>query len=265
MGDALCHRLAKESDMDQREMVDFISDKFDEEVSVTTIARTLNRRKMTQKVMRRIAEQQKPDLQDFYYYRLKMLGCRSYHLVFIDESGIDRPGTFRRKGWAPKGITPVQKARFQRGTRVQFIAAYTQKGLKLSRFFTGSMDKPTFEDFIEQLLCHCGKWPEPETVLIMDNVGFHYSDKVRRMCADVGVKWDFTPPYTPRTDPIEEFFGEVKTYMKSQRKGYRRLIQRDFEAYVKSCVRAVGSRQESAEGHFRNAGLYIEQPPEKFP
>lgn len=250
--------------MSQREMADFISKEFSEEVSVTTITRTLNQRKISYKVMRRIAQQQMPDLQHFYYYRLKLLRCRSYHMVFIDESGINRPGMFQHKGWAPKGITPVQKARFERGTRVQFIAAYTQKGVKLSRFFTGSMDKPLFEDFIEQLLCHCGKWPEPETVLIMDNVAFHHSDKVRQMCVDAGVKLDFTPPYTPRTDPIEEFFGEVKTFVKSQRKSYMGLIQRDFESYVKSCVRAVGSRPESAKGHFRNAGLYVEQPPEEF-
>jgi len=98
----------------------------------------------------------------------------------------------------------------------------------------------------------------------MDNVGFHYSDKVREMYVDAGVKLDFTPPYTPRTDPIEEFFGEVKTHVKSQRKTYRGLIQRDFETYIKGCVKAVGSRQESAEGHFRNAGLYVEQPPKTF-
>jgi transposase len=58
----------------------------------------------------------------------------------------------------------------------------------------------------------------------MDNVGFHYSDRVRQVCADAGVKIDFTPPYTPRTDLIEEFAGEVKTCVKSRRKSYKRLI-----------------------------------------
>lgn len=98
-------------------------------------------------------------------------------------------------------------------------------------------------------------------MLLMDNVGFHYSDKVKQMCADTGVKFDFTPPYTPRTDPIEEFFGEVKTHVESQRKSYQGLIQRNFETYVRSCVRAIGSRKKSTEGHFRNAGLYVEQSP----
>jgi transposase len=82
------------------------------------------------------------------------------------------------------------------------------------------------------------------------------------MCEIAGVEFDFLAPYTPRTNPIEEFFGEVKTRVKSQRKSHKNLIQRDFEGYVKSCVKAVVSRQESAEGHFRNAGLYVEEPPE---
>lgn len=262
MAAVLSHRLAKESEMTQREMINYIREEFGEEVSATTISRTLKKRRTTLKVMRRVAQQQVPDLQHFYYHRLKMMGSRSYHYIFIDESGFDRSGMFRKKGWAPKGITPVQKARFERGPRVQLIAAYTQRGVKLSRFFSGSMDRPLFEDFIEQLLCHCGRWPEPETILIMDNVGFHYSDRVKQMCADAGVKLDFTAPYTPRTDPIEEFFGEVKTQVKFQRTYYKGLAQRDFEAYVKCCVEAVGSRRESAEGHFRNAGLYVEQPPE---
>ena len=147
MGDALCLRLAKEPDMNLREMADFINEEFDKEVSVTTIFRTLNWRKISYKVMRRVAQQQMPDLQHFYYYRLKMLGCRSYHVVFVDESGISRPGMFQRKGRSPKGIAPVQKAKFERRTRVQFIAAYTQRGVKLCRFFTRSMNKPLFEDF----------------------------------------------------------------------------------------------------------------------
>ena len=45
---------------------------------------------MTLKVMRRIAEQQQPRLRHFYQYRLKTIGCRSYHMEFIDESGFNQ-------------------------------------------------------------------------------------------------------------------------------------------------------------------------------
>lgn len=62
---ALYHQLEKEPDMNRREMVDFISDKFEEEVSVTSITRALDKRRITLKVMRRVAEQQKPELRHF--------------------------------------------------------------------------------------------------------------------------------------------------------------------------------------------------------
>jgi transposase len=55
------------------------------------------------------------------------------------------------------------------------------------------------------------------------------------MCEDAGVKSDFLAPYTPRINPIEEFFGEVKTHVKSQRKSHKSLIQRDFEGYPLRC------------------------------
>jgi hypothetical protein len=84
----------------------------------------------------------------------------------------------------------------------------------------------------------------------MDNVAFRYSNKVRQMCEDAGVKSDFVAPYTPRTNPIEELFGEIKTYVKLQCKKHLNFIRRDFEGYVKSCVKTVGSRQSSAESHF---------------
>ncbi|KAK4206290.1 hypothetical protein QBC37DRAFT_270499, partial [Rhypophila decipiens] len=89
---------------------DFSSEEFGEDVSPTTVARTLQKRKTTFKLMRRVAQQQVPDLQHYFYYLLRMMGCRSYHYIFIHESGFDRPGACRKKGWAPKGITPVQKA-----------------------------------------------------------------------------------------------------------------------------------------------------------
>ena len=67
------------------------------------------------------------------------------------------------------------------------------------------------QDFIKQLLRHCGQWPELETVLVMDNAGFYDAEKITQMCKDVGVKVEFLAPYSPITNPIEEFLGKFKT------------------------------------------------------
>ncbi len=66
----------------------------------------------SKKVARQIAREQNADLHDFYLYNLTQF-C-SYHLVFIDESGCDKRIGFRRTGWSPLGVAPVQVAQFHR-------------------------------------------------------------------------------------------------------------------------------------------------------
>ena len=71
-----------------------------------------------------------------------------------------------------------------------------------------------FEDFIEQLLHHYGKFLEPNSVLVMDNASFHRSDRIEEMCSTAGVKLLYLPPYSPDLNPIKEFFSELKAFIK---------------------------------------------------
>jgi transposase len=82
----------------------------------------------------------------------------------------------------------------------------------LSRVFEGSTDASVFEDFIEQLLQHSGKWPEPKSVLVMDNASFHHSQRIEQMCSEARVKLVYLPPYSPDLNPIDEFFAELKSF-----------------------------------------------------
>lgn len=84
----------------------------------------------------------------------------------------------------------------------------------LSRIFQGFTDSEVFEDFIQELLPLCGRWPEPRSVLIMDNAPFHQPDRIQELCNDAGVKLLFLPPYSPDLNPIEEFFAELKAFIK---------------------------------------------------
>jgi transposase len=51
-------------------------------------------------------------------------------------------------------------------------------------------------------------------VLVIDNAAFHHSDRIKTLCADAGVKLLYLPPYSPDFNPIEEFFAELKAYIK---------------------------------------------------
>jgi transposase len=134
--------------------------------------------------------------------------------------------------------------------------------LYLARVYPGSTDAATFEDFIDQLLHHCGKWPEPISVLVMDNASIHRSERLEQMCAEAGVGLLKLAPYSPDMNPIEELFAEIKTYIRQQRRNHADLFEKDFRTFLEMFVDVVGSRAESAEGHFRHSGISIEYPPE---
>jgi transposase len=103
---------------------------------------------------------------------------------------------------------------FQREQRYQILPAYTQDSIILAHIFQGSTDSIVFEDFIEQLLPLCGKWPEPKSVLVMDNASFHHTQRIEQMCYNAGVKLVYLPPYSPDFNLIEEFFSELKAFIK---------------------------------------------------
>ncbi|KAJ5366062.1 hypothetical protein N7541_001822 [Penicillium brevicompactum] len=84
-------------------------------------------------------------LRDFYQHKLSEY--RSYLLVFVDESGCDKRVGYRRTGWSPLGVTPVQLSKFHRGQRYQILPAYTQNGVILSRIFKGSTDAGFMSSF----------------------------------------------------------------------------------------------------------------------
>ena len=121
------------------------------------------------------------------------------------------------------------------------------------------MDASFFEDFIEELLQHCGKWPEPKSVLIMDNASFHHSERVEKMCSEKGVKLVYLLPYSPDLNPIEEFFAELKAFIRRHWQSYEDNRGQGFRTFLEWCVNVVGARGQTARGHFRHAGLTVEE------
>ena len=152
-------------------------------------------------------------------------------------------------------MTPNHRTPHRREVRHQVISAYAQDGIVLSKVFRGTTDHKIFEDFIRQLLRHCGRFPKPKSVLVMDNASFHRRWKLEELCSAAGMKILLLPPYSPDLNPIEEHFGELKDFM---RKEWYNAQGVPFHTFLKWCIRRVGSKRESAEGQFRHSGLMIE-------
>jgi DDE superfamily endonuclease len=147
-------------------------------------------------------------------YLHNLSGFRSYHLVYIDESVYDKRIGFRRTGWSPLGVVPLQVARFYCDQWYQILSVYCQDRVVLSCVFQGSTDTTVFEDFIEQLLKYCGRWPQLKSVLVIDNISFHRSYRIEPIYNDVGVKLVYLLPYLLDLNHIEELFSELKVFIR---------------------------------------------------
>lgn len=257
MLEALCDHLLEKPDLYLHEMELFLLDEFDASIPKSTISDALHRKGWSKKTARRRAKERNADLRDDYCHLISEF--RSYHLIYVDESGCDKRIGFRRTGWSPYGTTPNQVSKFHRDQRYQILPAYAQDGVLHFRIFQGSTDASFFEDFIEELLQHCGKYPEPNSVIVMDNASFHRSEKIGQMCLDKGVKLVYLPPYSPDLNPVEEFFAELKAFIRRHWHSYDENPDQEFDHFLEWCVEKVGAKRQSARGHFRNAGLHIEE------
>jgi transposase len=78
-----------------------------------------------------------------------------------------------------------------------------------------------------------------------------------------GVKLIYLLPYSPELNPIEEFFAELKAFIKHNWGYYEADPDQGFDAFLAWCISIIGAKEESAKGHFRHAGLKIEEVPER--
>lgn len=130
MLDALREHLLEKPDLYLDEMAVFLWDEFS--ILVTTasiIRRALISVGWPKKAAQRIAQECNADLRDYYLHNLS--DFRSYHLVYVDESGCDKRIGFRCTAWLPVGVTPVQISQFHREQQYQILAAYAQDGVVL--------------------------------------------------------------------------------------------------------------------------------------
>lgn len=258
MLEALCDHLLERPGLYLEEMAIFLWDEFQTLATTSSIRRALVSKGWSKKTAQQSAKEQNAELREIYLHNLS--DFESYHLVYVDESGCDKRIGFRRKGWSPLGVAPRQVSQFHRDERYQVLPAYAQDGILLTRVFRGSTDAAVFEDFIDELLRHCGRWPEPKSVLVMDNASFHHSVRISQMCADAGVKLVYLPPYSPDLNPIEKSFAELKGFIRSNWSYYAEDPDREFGFFLEWCINHVGAKEDSARGHFRHAGLTIEEP-----
>jgi transposase len=79
------------------------------------------------------------------------------------------------------------------------------------------------------------------------------------MCANARVKLIYLPPYSSDLNPIEEFFAELKAFIKRNRQVYEANPSQGSDYFLNWCINVVGEQEQSAQGHFRHTGLRMDE------
>ncbi|CRL27356.1 unnamed protein product [Penicillium camemberti] len=93
----------------------FLWDEFYIQATKSIISRALASKRWSKKKKKKArvrARERNHGLRDEYSHFIS--DFRSYHHVYVDESGCDKRIGFRRTGWSPLGVTPVQMSKFHR-------------------------------------------------------------------------------------------------------------------------------------------------------
>jgi len=124
--------------------------------------------------------------------------------IFIDECRFEN--TPNRKSWRKKGQIGNVPDLTWTSTKISVCAAMSRNGVLVAAPTVGHFNGEKFAFVIEQLK---KKVDLKDCVLIMDNVSYHKSKKVKELLANV--QFEMLPSYTPQFNAIEFLWHNIKT------------------------------------------------------
>ncbi|TBC53029.1 IS630 family transposase [Rhizobium ruizarguesonis] len=192
-----------------------------------TVGRFLNRLGLSNKKSLRASEQLRPEIASarelWIERRRRFFNKALAQLVFIDETSTNTKLT-KRTGWAPKGQRYRTHAPFGQWRTQTFIAGLRCHGLTAPWIVNAPMNRRIFETWVQTQLAPTLSRGD---VVILDNVGFHKSDRADQLVKAKGAWLLFLPAYSPDLNPIEMAFSKLKALL-------RKRAARSFDAITQA-------------------------------
>jgi transposase len=165
-------------------------------------------------------------------------------LVFIGETWT-KTNMAPLRGWSDRGKRLQAFVPHGHWKTMTFLAALRNDGITAPCVFDGPVNGRSFLSYVEQVLLPSLKLGD---IVVLDNLGSHKSDSVRKAVGSVGARLLFLPPYSPNLNPIEQVFAKLKHLL-------RKAKERTVEATWKR-IGALLSRFTPAEcsNYFTNDG-----------
>ncbi len=205
-------------------------------VSISMIGRACDTLGMTRKKKSLFAQEQlRPDVKKKREeFKDMMDGMNGSDLIFIDETGatLNMTTSYAR---AESGKRVHMPAPFNKGITLSIIGAISASNVEAALYGEWATNGLIFETFIEtQLLPTLST----KNIVIMDNVKFHGSEKVKSLIESVGARILFLPPYSPDLNPIEPMWSKLKNVLCSEEPRtlgeFQKSIKGAFQEITKS-------------------------------
>ena len=165
-------------------------------------------------------------------------------LVFIDETWA-KTNMLRTHGRCRRGQRLKAKAPHGHWKTMTFIAALRHDRIDAPCVLDGPINGVSFTAWIEQMLVPTLK---PGDIVVLDNLGSHKGEAVRKAVRAAGARLLFLPPYSPDLNPIEQVFAKLKHLL-------RKAQARSLEAVCAAIAEALGRfSAEECAAYFRNSG-----------
>lgn len=132
-----------------------------------------------------------------------------HKIISVDETSIHAQitGNYSRCKLGKRCVKKTtNNAVFKKYTLVCAINSFGVVGFEL--YENGGMNLQRMKDFLKKNINHKYK----NNLIIMDNGGSHKSKEIRKYIEENGNKLQYSVPYRPKTNAIENYFSQLKYY-----------------------------------------------------
>ena len=182
-------------------------------LSVSSIARGLDRQLITMKKLRPCPEQRntpriKQDRAAYAAWYLQ--NQQNSTLIYVDETCFNL-FTSRTRGRGARGQPAVRQMQFERGPNLNLVMAISPGvGVLYYELQRGTMNGERFGAFMDNLATILEQMNAQNPVVVLDNAPVHRG----ATCGDAIVK--FLPAYSPFLNPIENCFSVLKLKIREE-------------------------------------------------
>jgi transposase len=165
-------------------------------------------------------------------------------LICLDEFGINLAMT-RTYARAPRGQRAHVTEPFHHGGNISVISALGGHGVCAPMMIEGAINAEVFELYVKHLLVPCLR---PGTIVLLDNVKFHYSPKAIALIEAAGACVLYLPAYSPDFNPIEGCIAKLKATLRS----FKARTQRKLSNALAKAIALI--TESDIRGWFEHCG-----------